>query len=91
MAKSLPGARAGDPEARQVLVNSARGYVNLIRSHINKEDNVLFNMADQMVTGPACRSLCDAYGVVCQRRFEGLTKGDLEAMATRLAERFGAS
>ena len=90
MAKSLPGTRAGDPEARRVLVNSARGYVNLIRAHINKEDNVLFNMADQMVMGPACRSLCDAYGVVCQRRFEGLTKEDLEAMATRLLERFEA-
>jgi hemerythrin-like domain-containing protein len=91
MAKSLPGARAGDPEARQVLVNSARGYVNLIRAHIGKEDNVLFNMADQMVTGPACRNLCDAYGVVCQRRFEGVTKEELEAMATSLLERFGAS
>jgi len=89
MVKALPGARAGDPEAREILVNSARGYVNLIRAHINKEDNVLFNMADQMVTGPACRNLCDAYGVVCQRRFEGMTKEDLEALASGLLERFG--
>jgi len=91
MVKALPGARAGDPDARQVLVNAARGYINLIRAHINKEDKVLFNMADQMVRGPACRSLCDAYGVVCQRRFEGMTKKELESLASGLVEKYGLS
>jgi len=91
MVKALPGARAGEPDARQILANAARGYINLIRAHIGKEDNVLFNMADQMVTGPACRSLCDAYGVVCQRRFEGMTKAELEAKASDLLARFGRS
>lgn len=88
MLKALPGARAGEAGARQILVNSARGYINLIRSHITKEDNVLFNVADQMVTGPACRSLCDAYGVVCQRQFEGMTKEDLEALASGLMKKY---
>jgi len=90
MVKSLPGARDGEPDARQVLVNAARGYINLIRAHINKEDHVLFNMADQMVRGSACRSLCDAYGVVCQRRFEGMTKEELESLAAGLLEKYGA-
>ncbi len=39
----------GDPEARRVLVASAKGYVALLRDHITKEDEVLFPMADQLI------------------------------------------
>jgi hemerythrin-like domain-containing protein len=91
MADALPGARAGDEQARKILVNSGRGYIDLIRGHILKEDNVLFNMADQLVSGPACRTLCDAYGVVCARHFEGHTKEQLESLASRLADKYDVS
>lgn len=87
MAGALDGARAGDPQAQATLRNAAMGYVNLIRGHIHKEDNILFQMADQAVRGPACRSLCDAYGVVCARRFEGHSKAELEALAARITGR----
>lgn len=89
MAASLPGARTGDADARTTLEHAARGYVDLIRGHIEKEDHVLFSMADQMVDGPACARLCDAYDVVCQGRFEGRTKGELERLATGLLARYG--
>lgn len=89
MRKALPEAREGDADARSTLVNSGRGYVNLIRAHILKEDNVLFNHADYLVSGEACTRLCDAYGEVCRRRFEGRTKEDLEALANQLMERHG--
>jgi hemerythrin-like domain-containing protein len=87
MAAALDGARAGDPKARATLRNAAMGYVNLIRAHIAKEDNVLFAMADQAVRGPACRSLCAAYGAVCARRFEGHTKQQLEELGERIRAR----
>jgi hemerythrin-like domain-containing protein len=87
MADNLDGARRGDEAARATLRNAAAGYVTLIRGHIVKEDNVLFNMADQMVSGPACRSLCGAYGAVCARRFEGRSKAELEALAARIIAR----
>jgi hemerythrin-like domain-containing protein len=89
MVKALPGARAGEAGARQILVNAARGYIKLIRGHINKEDNVLFNMADKAVVGSACEKLCAEYGVVCQRRFEGRSKEELEALAMRLIQEYG--
>ena len=89
MVKALPGARKGEAEARQILVNSAAGDVKLIRNHILKEDNVLFNWADQAVTGSACDKLCDAYGVVCQRSFEGQTKEDLQSLARSLLAKYG--
>jgi hemerythrin-like domain-containing protein len=87
MAGALDGARAGDPQARATLRNAAVAYVNLIRGHIAKEDNVLFEMADQAVRGPTCRSLCTAYGAVCARRFEGHTKEQLQELGERIRAR----
>ncbi|MGD8319887.1 MAG: hemerythrin domain-containing protein [Gemmatimonadota bacterium] len=88
MADALEPARSGDHVARRQLVNAANGYVSLIRSHIMKEDNILFNMADQMIPEPACRSLCAAYDGVCQRRFDGCTVAELEAILGRLLEQY---
>jgi hemerythrin-like domain-containing protein len=87
MGDALDGARAGDVQARATLRNAASGYVNLIRNHIHKEDNVLFQMADQAVRGTACRSLCAAYGAVCARRFEGHSKEQLQELGRRIRER----
>jgi hemerythrin-like domain-containing protein len=89
MAGALDGARAGDAQARATLRNAATGYVNLIRGHIAKEDNVLFPMADQAVRGPACRALCTGYGAVCARRFEGRTKEELRSLAAAITARAG--
>jgi hemerythrin-like domain-containing protein len=88
MAGSLPGARKGEAADLARLQNAARGYVDLIRSHILKEDNILFDMADQMIQEPACRSLCTAYDGVCERRFEGCTVAELEGILARLVERY---
>lgn len=88
MAAAIPPARDGDRAARDRLVNASMGYVELIRGHILKEDNILFDMADQMIGEPACRSLCAAYDGVCQRRFDGCTVAELEAILTRLLEKY---
>jgi hemerythrin-like domain-containing protein len=41
----------GDTGAAMDVVHNVLDYVNLLREHIIKEDNVLFPMADQLVTG----------------------------------------
>ncbi|MFQ5690894.1 MAG: hemerythrin domain-containing protein [Gemmatimonadota bacterium] len=88
MSAALEGARAGDGESLRELRDAAYGYIDLIRSHILKEDGVLFNMADGLLRGPACRELCAAYGVVCAGHFEGKTKQQLESLAADLARRY---
>ena len=88
MADALPSAREGDVPAQRRLLNAGLGYVSLIRGHILKEDNILFNMADQMIGTTACRSLCAAYDGVCQRRFDGCTVAELEEILNRLQERY---
>lgn len=88
MHRALPGAREGEGDAREILVNAGRGYIRLIRAHINKEDRVLFEMADQMILGESCRKLCREYGAVCQRSFEGRSKEELESLARSLVDRY---
>lgn len=89
MARSLERARTGDAEEVGRLVNAGRGYINLLRNHILKEDNVLFNLADQIVAGQACQRLCNDYDTVCARRFEGRSKRELERLAAELETHIG--
>ncbi len=90
MAGALPDARGGDATAAQRLADAGRSYVHLIREHILKEDEVLFEMADEMIDAPACRRLCDAYDHVCARTFDGRTVAELEGILTGLAARHPA-
>ncbi len=84
MARALPGARAGDDTSTSRMVKAARGWADLIRGHILKEDHMLFRMADELVDGPACRRLCAAYDTVCASTFDGCTKAQLEALADEI-------
>jgi hemerythrin-like domain-containing protein len=40
---------AGDVSARWVVIHNAKGYVALLRQHIQKEDGILFPLADRIV------------------------------------------
>ncbi len=41
---------SGDVSAFKVAVQNAVGYAGLLRDHIYKEDNILYHMADQVLT-----------------------------------------
>ena len=43
---AISGRRAGRADASGGFVTAARGYVGLLREHIEKEDDMLFPMAD---------------------------------------------
>ncbi|MCZ7533741.1 MAG: hemerythrin domain-containing protein [Acidimicrobiia bacterium] len=81
MVASLEEARAGDAQAGRAVRDAARAYVDLIVDHISREDGILFDMADNMITGSACSTLCSRYDDVCASKFEGKTKADLERLA----------
>ena len=84
MGDNLEAARGGDDVATSRVVNAGRGYIDLIRGHIMKEDHVLFNMADQIVDAPACARLCASYDEVCASTFDGCTKAQLESLAAEI-------
>ncbi len=39
----------GDATARAEVIHNAHGYIELLRQHIAKEDNILFPMAEQVI------------------------------------------
>jgi hemerythrin-like domain-containing protein len=57
MAGAVDAYEAGDQAAARTIAESARGYVELLRGHIMKEDNVLFPMADRVLSADDQREL----------------------------------
>ena len=51
------GEGAFDEEETGQLVWAARSYANLLRAHIQKEDQVLYPMADQMLPEPTWKAI----------------------------------
>jgi len=49
MERAARAIETGDPGARTDLAKNALGYVSLLRQHIQKEDEMLFPMADRMI------------------------------------------
>ena len=85
MARALDAMEGGD-DGWSDLEHAARAYVELLRHHILKEDNALFEMADAAIDEPACRTLCEKYDAVCARQFDGRTVEDLERLAAELVD-----
>jgi hemerythrin-like domain-containing protein len=90
MNEAVPKLSTAPAEARAAFRSNAAAYVDFIRGHIAREDDGLFEVADNRIEGPACAALCDAYETVCSRRFEGLTMAQLERMADELIASYPA-
>ena len=53
--------KSGDSDAATVVVRNAFDYVNLLREHIIKEDNVLFPMAEQVIPDAQMQDVSQAF------------------------------
>lgn len=89
MRQALPQL-AADAGARTRFAQAARNYAALLRQHILKEDNVLFRMAEQVLTAGDDRRLAEAFD-----RHERETMGEgsherYHAMIHELAVRYRA-
>lgn len=58
----------GDEAAKAVIIENARGYVNLLRQHIPKEDTVLFPMVDRLLGDEDQRRLLERFEEVEEER-----------------------
>jgi hemerythrin-like domain-containing protein len=52
IAEALERGKRGEADAGEALARALLGYVELLRNHIAKEDNVLFPMADRLLSEP---------------------------------------
>lgn len=85
MRASLAAAARGDEAARRRFCEAARHYLALLRQHINKEDHVLFALADQALTARDQAEIQAQLQATYSRRFEGRTVASLSAVADDLA------
>jgi hemerythrin-like domain-containing protein len=57
MNEALPGVKRGDGQTVTRFIRNARGYRELLLAHIDKEDNVLYPMADALLSEEKDREL----------------------------------
>jgi len=53
-----------DSEALSTVVKSSRNYIELLTQHINKEDNILFPLADEHLTDKAQEEILTSFQIV---------------------------
>jgi hemerythrin-like domain-containing protein len=89
MEEALTGAEAGDESARAALIENASGYVELLRGHIGKEDNILFEMADRALAPDEQARLVEQYGVREREGGGGGTREHYIGIAEKLCAKCG--
>ena len=80
----LEPASAGDREAVAAVVENLSAYAALLRSHIAKENNVLFPLADHLLDADDQRELAEAFERVETEETGPGEHERLEALAGRL-------
>jgi hemerythrin-like domain-containing protein len=81
--ENLSAAREGSTEAQKAVRRFASEYSQLLRNHIWKEDNILFQMARQLLDGPAIEELTS--------RFHDQGNARIRSAVTDRCIRFAAS
>ena len=61
MSDALTAMDKNKPNNTPKFVASARNYIGLMRNHIDKENNVLFRMAEQMLSTDEQQQVVDTY------------------------------
>jgi hemerythrin-like domain-containing protein len=61
IAESVSAAAAGDSQAREQLRSALDSYITLLRQHIDKENKVLFPLADSVLTADDQKQLQEAF------------------------------
>ena len=61
MAEAAARLEDGDQSARADIVRNARGYAELLRQHIAKENGILFPMADQVIPAAEHAAVLDGF------------------------------
>jgi hemerythrin-like domain-containing protein len=77
--------KKGDESAAANIVRNVLDYVNLLREHIYKEDNVLFPMAEQVIPAGMMQQVSDDF----QRVLGEDAKNGVPAKYQALAEKLG--
>lgn len=90
MADALNALGDGEERAESKFRTAAREYIELLTNHIHKEDNVLFNMGDSVMSNDDQTTLCNQFCEVGCRAFGGKTREELVQIADELERQWSA-
>jgi hemerythrin-like domain-containing protein len=77
--------KEGDATAAADVVRNVYDYVNLLREHINKEDNVLYPMAEQIIPVEAMAKMSEDFQRVIDTDEKNEIPGKYRALAEKLS------
>ena len=63
-AEALPKAQSGDTTAIAAVADNLEFYANLLRAHIHKEDNILYPMAERIISPDEMTEIAAAFDKV---------------------------
>ena len=86
MARALEAHDADDPDAKAHFCAAACQYIELLTNHIAKEDNILFNMGDQVLTESDQASLCAKLCEMSCGGYRGRRHMEIERMVATLEQ-----
>jgi hemerythrin-like domain-containing protein len=64
MKQAFADYKAGQPQAVSALIENARGYIMLLNSHIVKEDTILYEVADQILSPQQQQELAEGFETI---------------------------
>jgi hemerythrin-like domain-containing protein len=91
IAEGLARVRRGDAGGAAAITEQAQAYHQMLQTHIHKEDNVLFPMADRFVPGDVADKLYEQFEAIERDR---VGEGKHEAyhqMLHRLKDHYGVT
>ena len=88
MAAALKSLQEDNPAAARSFREHALAYIHLLRQHIDKENRVLFQIADQHLSDPAKQELAEQFEEVEQKIIGAGKHEQYHALLETLAERY---
>ena len=86
MAVSMDQFRQGNTEALMRLIHNARSYIDLLTNHIQKEDNVLFPMADGRLSEEEAARMASEFDRIEKEEVGEGRHEEFHAMLEKLSE-----
>lgn len=86
MAVSMGQFREGNTEALMRLVHNARSYIDLLANHIQKEDNVLFPMANDRISDEEANRMAAEFDRIEREEVGEGRHEEFHSMLERLGE-----
>jgi hemerythrin-like domain-containing protein len=88
MANAIEQASAGQPEALAAFADSAKQFASLLRGHIQKEDNILYPMADDALSPETQERLVTEFARAEEAQGGQAARDGFVTTAAQLADRY---